>query len=258
MRNLLYSTLLALMAMLSFGAEARAADEPKPWEQIYAEKGFTVEDTVIRGRRAVLIVPRNANGRWIARPAFIGAFAQVDDALLNLGWSFGLLDLMDEYASPDAQEAFTEFCDYARKKYHLSRKVVLEGLSRGGWFSLLYAENNPGRIDKLYLDAPLCVLLPRFVRNPHVQSAAKQWEERGLAPESFYTYARDNFSRIKKIPIIVVYGAADPIVPFEQQFGTFDLSLCKKLKLIGKTGCAHHPHSLDPCGPIVDFLTGSK
>lgn len=229
------------------------APAPKPWEQVYADKGCTVEETVIRGRRAVLIVPPGANGRWIARPAFIGAFAQVDDALLARGWSFGLLDLMDEYASPDAQEAFTEFADYARKKYRLSRKVVLEGLSRGGWFSLLYAENHPDRVEKLYLDAPLCDLT-KFTRNPHVQTAAKAWDAAGLAPEAFYTYARDHFDRIKKIPIIVVYGAADPVVPFEQQFGSFDLSGCRRLSLIGKTGCAHHPHSLDPCDPIVDFL----
>ena len=77
----------------------------------------------------------------------------------------------------------------------------------------------------------------------------------GVAPEAFYTFARDHFDRIKKIPIMVVYGAADPIVPFEQQFGTFDLSGCRRLALIGKTGCAHHPHSLDPCDPIVAFLT---
>ena len=223
------------------------------WEQPYADRGFTVQDTVICGRRAVFVVPPQANGRWIARPAFIGAFAQVDDALLELGWSFGLLDLMDEYATPGAQEAFTAFCDYGHKRYGLSRKVVLEGLSRGGWFSLVYAENHPDRVDKLYLDAPLCDLT-KF-RNEHIRKAAEQWEAAGIPEAKFRTYAKDHFDRIKKIPIMVVYGAADPIVPFEQQFGTFDLSGCRRLALIGKTGCAHHPHSLDPCDPIVAFLT---
>ena len=143
------------------------------WEHPYADRGFTVQDTVICGRRAVFVVPPQANGRWIARPAFIGAFAQVDDALLELGWSFGLLDLMDEYATPDAQEAFTAFCDYGHKRYGLSRKVVLEGLSRGGWFSLVYAENHPDRVDKLYLDAPLCDLTN--FRNEHIRKAREQW-----------------------------------------------------------------------------------
>ena len=192
------------------------------WEQPYADRGFTVQDTVICGRRAVFVVPPQANGRWIARPAFIGAFAQVDDALLELGWSFGLLDLMDEYATPDAQEAFTVFCDYGHKRYGLSRKVVLEGLSRGGWFSLVYAENHPDRVDKLYLDAPLCDLTN--FRNEHIRKAGEQWAAAGIPEEKFRTYAKDHFARVKGMPIIVVYGAADPTVPFEQQFGTFDLS----------------------------------
>ena len=222
------------------------------WEQPYADRGFTVQDTVICGRRAVFVVPQQANGRWIVRPAFIGAFAQVDDALLELGWSFGLLDLMDEYATPDAQEAFTAFCDYGHKRFGLSRKVVLEGLSRGGWFSLVYAENHPDRVDKLYLDAPLCDLTN--FRNEHIRKAGEQWAAAGIPEAEFRTYAKDHFTRVKGMPIIVVYGAADPTVPFEQQFGTFDLSGCRDLSLIGKTGVGHHPHSLSPCDTIVHFL----
>ena len=240
--------ILFLFLLLSCGSAFAQS-----WEQQYADRGFTVQDTTIRGRRAVFVVPRQANGRWIARPAFIGAFAQVDDALLDLGWSFGLLDLMDEYATPDAQVAFLAFCDYGHRRFGLSEKVVLEGLSRGGWFSLVFAENHPDRVDKLYLDAPLCDLT-RF-QNEHIRKAEAQWEAAGIPAEAFHTYARDHFPRIKRIPMIVVYGAADPIVPFEQQFGTFDLSGCRDLYLIGKTGVEHHPHSLSPCDTIVHFLT---
>ena len=236
------------MVLLVVSGPVRA----QSWERQYADKGFTVQDTVIRGRRAVFVVPEKANGRWIARPAFIGAFAQVDDALLEAGWSFGLLDLMDEYATPGAQAAFTAFCDYGHKRYGLSETVVLEGLSRGGWFSLVYAENHPERVEKLYLDAPLCDLT-RF-RNQHIQKAEKEWEDAGIPADKFHTYARDHFHQVKGMPIIVVYGAADPVVPFEQQFGTFDLSGCRDLSIIGKTGVEHHPHSLSPCDTIVRFL----
>ena len=237
-----------LLVLLVVSGPARA----QSWERQYVDKGFTVHDTVIQGRRAVFVVPEEANGRWIARPAFIGAFAQVDDALLEAGWSFGLLDLMDEYATPAAQATFTAFCDYGHRQYGLSEKVVLEGLSRGGWFSLVYAENHPERVEKLYLDAPLCDLT-RF-RNQHIQRAEKEWEAAGIPADQFHTYAKDHFHRVKGMPIIVVYGAADPVVPFEQQFGTFDLSGCRDLSIIGKTGVEHHPHSLSPCDTIVHFL----
>ena len=225
------------------------------WEDHYASTGFTVQDTTICGRRAVFVIPQHPNGRWIARPAFIGAFAQVDDALLAKGWSFGLLDLMDEYASPSALDAFNQFCDYACAKYNLSGKVVLEGLSRGGWFSLIYAENYPDRVEKLYIDAPLCDLTGFAEHSNFIKDAEEMWAREGLSPEKFHTFARDNFYRIKDIPIIAVYGAADPIVPFEKQLGTFDFSGCKEISIIGKTGCEHHPHSLDPCDTIVNFLT---
>ena len=176
----------------------------------------------------------------------------MDDALLEAGWSFGLLDLMDEYATPGAQEAFTAFCDYGHKRYGLSEKVVLEGLSRGGWFSLVYAENHPERVEKLYLDAPLCALTRS--QNQHIRLAEKEWKAAGIPANQFHTYAKDHFHRVKGMPIIVVYGAADPVVPFEQQFGTFDLSGCRDLSIIGKTGVEHHPHSLSPCDTIVHFL----
>ena len=231
-----------------------AATFAQSWEQNYADRGFAVQDTTICGRHAIFVIPQNANGRWIARPAFIGAFAQVDDALLERGWSFGLLDLMDEYATPQAQAAFTEFCNYARDHHNLSEKVVLEGLSRGGWFSLVYAENNPDRVEKLYIDAPLCDL-HGFERVEPVKVAAKLWQEAGIEPEQFYSYAKDHFDRIKDIPIFVVYGSVDHAVPFEKQLGTFDLSGCKEISIIGKTGCDHHPHSLMPCDTIVNFLT---
>lgn len=59
-----------VLALLLAGSPVFA----QSWERQYADKGYTVEDTMIQGRRAVFVVPQKANGRWIARPAFIGAF----------------------------------------------------------------------------------------------------------------------------------------------------------------------------------------
>lgn len=225
----------------------------QPWEQRYSDLGYAVESTQICGRNATIIQPPHANGRWIVRPAFMGAFPQVDEALLERGWTFGYFDVTDEYACAEAQAAFTEFYNYARTKYNLSEKVTLEGLSRGGWFSLIYAENNPEKIEKLYLDAPLSDL-DLFKGRELYDKILNQWEKDGVERSGVHDYARRHFDRIKHIPIILVYGAADEIVRFENQFGTFDLSGCKELSMIGKTGCGHHPHSLSPCDTIVNFI----
>jgi alpha-beta hydrolase superfamily lysophospholipase len=62
------------------------------------------------------------------------------------------------------------------------------------------------------------------------------------------------------IPVIHVYGDADIVVPhlentvllaekFKESGGT--------IKLIGKEGIGHHPHSLKDPKPIVDFILES-
>lgn len=228
----------------------------QPWETKYQDNpAFTVEQTTVNGRNATIITPEVPNGRWIVRPAFMGAFPQVDEALLQLGWTFGYYDVTEEYGNPKAQEDFTAFYNYARQKYNLSERVSLEGLSRGGFFSLMYAVNNPEKIDKLYLDAPLCDLhLIKKLSADGYEQIRQKWAECGVDVEEIHDYPRRNFNKIKHLPIIMVYGAADEIVRFEDQFGRFNLSGCSNISLIGKTGCGHHPHSLSPCDTIVNFI----
>ena len=47
---------------------------------------------------------------------------------------------------------------------------------------------------------------------------------------------KDNVAGSIDIPIFVVYGSVDRAVPFEKQFGTFNLSGCNEISIIGKTG----------------------
>ena len=176
------------------------------WESAYEKSSeYTVESTTVCGRNATIIAPAVRNGKWIVRPAFMGAFPQVDEALLEKGWTFGYLDLTDEYANPDAQKAFDAFYDYARSKYSLSEKLTLEGLSRGGWFSLVYAVNNPGRIDKLYLDAPLCDLNLFKERMAEAYGLVKElWGKHGYEFEDIHNYPAKHIENIRGIPTIVV------------------------------------------------------
>lgn len=244
-------TAVAFLLGISLYAHAQS------WESAYEKSSeYTVESTTVCGRNATIIAPAVRNGKWIVRPAFMGAFPQVDEALLEKGWTFGYLDLTDEYANPDAQKAFDAFYDYARSKYSLSEKLTLEGLSRGGWFSLVYAVNNPGRIDKLYLDAPLCDLNLFKERMGEAYGLVKElWGKHGYEFEDIHNYPAKHIENIRGIPTIVVYGAADEICRFEDQFGSLNLSGFEDLSLIGKTGCGHHPHSLSPCDTIVNFIT---
>ncbi len=253
------SRLFQHISALTIAVLCSLATYAQGWEEKYQNLGYIVETTRISDRDATIIMPQTPNGRWIVRPAFMGAFPQVDEALLEKGWTFGYYNVTDEYATPSAQKAFSDFYDYARQKYNLSERVVLEGLSRGGWFSLVYAVNNPEKIEKLYIDAPLADLdLFKDREGDMYKRILDQWESEGVKRDEVHDYPRRHFSNIKDIPIIVVYGAADEIVRMEKQFGTYDLSGCREISIIGKTGCGHHPHSLNPCDTIVNFLTKAR
>ena len=60
-----------------------------------------------------------------------------------------------------------------------------------------------------------------------------------------------------KIPVLMVYGDSDVIVPYEENGAL----LVKKYQeeglevvVYGKEGCGHHPHGLEDPEPIVRFM----
>ena len=120
---------------------------------------YVHDDFVLNDRKCVLVHPKSApNGEWIVRPAFIGEFSQVDDSLLAKGYTMAYYDVTNDYGSYRAQEYFYQFYELVRDKYHLNKKFIIEGLSRGGYFALSFAENHPECIEKIYIDAPVCDL----------------------------------------------------------------------------------------------------
>jgi predicted esterase len=61
------------------------------------------------------------------------------------------------------------------------------------------------------------------------------------------------------IPIIMVYGDSDDVVPYEENGKLLEEFYKKgsgKLVAIGKAGCGHHPHGLSDNSVIVEFARG--
>lgn len=59
------------------------------------------------------------------------------------------------------------------------------------------------------------------------------------------------------IPIISVCGDSDEAVPFEKHMDLIRkryLKLGGTVRVITKSGCGHHPHSLNDPTPVVDFI----
>ena len=60
-----------------------------------------------------------------------------------------------------------------------------------------------------------------------------------------------------RIPIIMVYGDSDDVVPYSENGAILERYYREKggtLVSIGKRGCGHHPHGLEDCTPIIDFV----
>ena len=60
-----------------------------------------------------------------------------------------------------------------------------------------------------------------------------------------------------KIPVILVYGDSDEIVPYVENGAVFEKYYREnggEIVAIGKPGCGHHPHGLEDPTPIIDFV----
>lgn len=241
--------LLTLALLLSWAVAAK----PK-WHEQYRHDQFKVA-----GRTCIVVHPTTpAHGRWIVRPAFLGAFPSVDDALLKEGFTVAYCDVTHAYANPQAIADFEQFYHEVRARYNLHERFIIEGFSRGGFFALSYAIRHPEQIEKIYVDAPVCDLesWPSKREERLYGDAVRQWEAAGASFEEHHDYPIRHFERIieARIPILVCYGEADEIVPYEENFGRIAAQHKRRIKRIAKPDCGHHPHSLDNPKRIVRFL----
>lgn len=226
----------------------------REWYDNYEHDNFFLHD-----REAIVVKPTIVpNGKWIVRPAFLGAFPYVDDSLLNRGWHVAYYDVTHEYGNSKAQSEFEDFVRFCKRKYKLHDKFVLEGFSRGGFFALCYAINHPRQVDKIYVDAPVCNLKswPLNEDKGLYEDAARKWKMCGVNIDSVFNFPINHFDTIMKyhIPVMLVYGGRDSVVPYRENFGLINLAGYKGIYKISKPYCGHHPHSMQKCKQIVDFL----
>lgn len=226
-------------------------------------EGFERNDFKYLDRDVIVVKPKVAapGNPWIWRPAFFGAFANVDTALLHKGFHVVYYDLTHLSGSPKSIRLGNDFYDYIVQKESLSSKVVLEGFSRGGLFVFNWAAENPEKVACIYADAPVCNLLSwpgREIENEW-KNVLDQWE---LEDGDMDTFNQNPINKAGilgkyKIPVISVCGDSDEVVPYEENMKIMKDSLLhygSEVHLILKPGVGHHPHSLENPKEIVDFI----
>jgi pimeloyl-ACP methyl ester carboxylesterase len=168
--------------------------------------------------------------------------------------------ISDKYGSYHAVRLMREFYKHVVNEFALEEKCALFGFSRGGLYAFNYALFYPECVDKIYLDAP--VLDMRSWPPAGSENREQVYREYSLTPETIKTFKGHPIENLGEffshgIPLILVAGGADEIVPFEEN----SLKMIEYAKenniditYIVKPECKHHPHSLEDVTPIIEFI----
>lgn len=245
---------------------------PKAVFNFHGYKGVSFEN---EGVNCLLVQPhRVAKGKpWVIRARFWGHEPQTDVALLENGFHIAYCDVADLYGAPDAVKRWNGFYKQMRKAgFH--KKVVLEGMSRGGLIVYNWAAANPEKVACIYADAP--VLDFKSWPLGTGKSEGSDTDANQLMKAYGFNKREDALRWIKnpinharilakhKIPILHVVGDADEVVPVAENTAIFEKRMADlnfPIQVIHKPGVGHHPHSLSNPQAIVDFIlksTGRK
>lgn len=232
-------------------------------------KGFKIYKFKIDGVSCQVVVPKKAalGNPWIWRARFFGHQPQTDIALLRKGFHVAYCDISGLLGAPKAVERWNKFYAHATENLGLSKKVALEGMSRGGLIIFNWAKANPEKVSCIYGDAPVCDFKSWPGGKGNGKGAQGVWKQ-CIAAYGFKNEAEalaynnnpvDNAAAIAKanIPVMIVYGKSDKVVPPDENCLVFEKNFKAaggEIIMIGKDNCGHHPHSLKAPKQIVDFI----
>jgi len=237
--------------------------------------GYQLSNFKFKGWDCKVVQPKKpAKGNpWVIRARFWGHQPQTDIALLERGFHIVYCDVANLFGGEEAVNRWNHFYKLMTG-FGLSKKVVLEGMSRGGLIIYNWAAENPEKVACIYADAPVLdgTSWPGgFGKGKGSQSDWEQFKKTYKldSKESVANFQGNPIHKTQKIanagfPMMHVCGEADRVVPVDENTRVFE----KKIKEFGgdinviyKKDIDHHPHSLENPTPIVNFIlraTGYK
>lgn len=258
MRKFILAASLMLLSVPVYASKPEIKGEKSEY------RGYPRYDFKLEGRDAVVIIPENRpeGNPWMWRPAFFGAFPSIDDALLDAGFTIAYYDNTFEWARPEAMESGEKFYQLMVNEYGFSPKPVMNGLSRGGYYSLRRAELYPETVGCMILDNPLVDIFELSHDEESWQDVKEKWEPAGKSLERgvFKDNAAYNIDIPARhnIPALLLCGGKDTIVPYESN-GRILVETYRRygavVKTIVRPDGGHHPHGLDKASSVVPFVT---
>ena len=237
--------------------------------------GYDMLDSTLNGVNFKVVFPKQANDNrdWIWRARFWGHEPQTDLALLEQGFHVAYIEVGGLFGSPKATKIWDDFYAFASERFQLNKKVVLEGMSRGGLIIFNWANQNADKVACIYGDNPVCDFKSWPAGRYSASVNSKEWKqclsEYGFDEQEALqakTNPIDHMENVAKaqVPILCLIGDVDKVVPFVENTALIQNKLQKlgwDVTILHKPEVGHHPHSLKDPKPIVDFIlmnTGNK
>lgn len=228
--------------------------------------GFQRIDFEFEGRPSIMILPDADKkcGKWLFKTEYFDAFPNFEIDMVKLGWCVAYIKNVTRWCLDEDLDLKKRFSDFIIKEFDLYDKCVPVGMSCGGLIGTKFAARYPERVSALYLDAPVLNLLscPADMGIGESGFFDEFTKATGVTKSQLICYREHPIDKLpdlvkNNIPVILVYGKDDVIVPFcengavlkkyyEDHGGT--------IVAIGKDNCGHHPHGLEDTTPIIDFV----
>ncbi|MDR1602116.1 MAG: GDSL-type esterase/lipase family protein, partial [Tannerella sp.] len=230
--------------------------------------GYRCATFQFNGRESKVVKPKKtaANHPWIWRTRFFGHEPQTDVALLERGYHLVYNDQAERMGNKQNIDEWNAF----HKLLHgggLNRKVVLEGMSRGGVYVFNWAAANPDKVAAVYVDNPLLDMKamyygPDSKEKPENEITKGIRENWGVDRSQIKQFNESPIDRIDAIvkgryPILILCAELDDAAVNSQNAFPFEKKIREKggdITVIEKKGFKHHPHSLPNPAVIVDFI----
>lgn len=203
---------------------------------------------------------------WVLRARFWGHEPQTDIALLERGFHIAYCDVATLFGGKEAVNRWNAFYN-TMINAGFSKKVVLEGMSRGGLIIYNWANENPEKVACIYADAPVLDGFSWPGGKGKGKGSSPDWRKFKKIYQLENEQSLDNFKgnpihNIKTIanaefPMLHVCGEVDKVVPVDENTRIFEKGVKAEggnIKVIYKKDVDHHPHSLKNPTPIVNFI----
>lgn len=173
-------------------------------------------------------------------------------------------DVVELSGNEESVRSWNGFYDWLTQS-GLSRKAVLEGMSRGAVYVINWVAENPDKVSCVYVDNPVLDLKSWPCGLGRVPASRAEFD---LFREDFHLTSQEEVERftgspIDKVdqivqghyPILILCADADEVVPPEENTIPFEkkvIQLNGRIRVFHKAEFKHHPHSLpDPTPEYV-------